>query len=92
MIVCVCVCACVRAYVCVRMWVCVCMYVCGTCMRVVYCVLCLRFSYYQNVGIKCADNSKLTRKQLNKLACRLTKAYGLNIGNDESIGLCSLLC
>ena len=42
-------------------------------------------SYYQKAGVKCTDSSKLTRKQLNKLACRLTKAYGLNIGNDESI-------
>lgn len=39
-------------------------------------------SYYQRAGVKSTESSKLTRKQLNKLAFRLTKAYGLNIGNN----------
>ena len=38
--------------------------------------------------MKSTESSKLTRRQLNKLAFRLTKAYGLDIGNgcrDSSV-------
>ena len=42
---------------------------------IIYC-----YRYYQKAGVKVTESSKLTKKQLHKLASRLTKAYGLNIG------------